>query len=162
MTNPSNEDAPSPAPGNEPSGGAPDREVPERGYDNDRVRTEKSLGNVSETHWSRSRKDLNQEELEFLRQKSQAPGVAEGGALRNHYCMECNGVIPLEYDSNESREGEPPEHCPHCGAETGGGVRMMFNWVEIDQAPGSDAKALMPFFIAIVLGLLGILWWIFS
>lgn len=134
-----------------------------RSYDPERVRTEKSFGVSDERHWAKARKELHQEELEFLREKSHAPGVAEGGALRNHYCMECNGVIPLEYDSRESAEAIPPEHCPHCGAALEGGIRMMFNWVEMDQVPGSDLRALLPFMIAglLFMGLLAWLLWAF-
>jgi hypothetical protein len=133
----------------------------EPAYDPERARTEDSLGVSNEGHWTQKRRGMHQEEIEFLRERSQAPGVEEGGALRNHYCMQCHGVIPLEYDSSESAEGRPPEHCPHCGAELEGGVRMMFNWVEIDQAPGSDMKALAPVLItaAVILVGLGILLW---
>ena len=53
-----------------------------------------SFGNMSEQHWSRARADSNQEALEYYRQRSKAPGVAEGGAARNFYCMHCDGVIP--------------------------------------------------------------------
>lgn len=136
---------------------------PPASYDPQRARTEKSFGVGGEAHWARERKDLHQDEIEFLRERSRAPGVAQGGALRNHYCMQCNGVIPLEYDSSDSAEGRPPEHCPHCGAELEGGVRMMFNWVEIDQPPGSDLKALLPFFVGGVVILLGlglVAWWL--
>lgn len=118
-----------------------------KSYDPERVRTEKSFGVDDDSHWSKARKELHAEEIEFLRERSQAPGVAEGGALRNHYCMNCNGVIPLEYDSSESAEALPIEHCPHCGAKLEGGVRMMFNWVEMDQVPGSDLRALLPFIV---------------
>lgn len=131
-----------------------ENELP-KSYDPERVKTDKSFGVTGDKHWATARAEMNQEEIEFLRERSRAPGVAEGGADRNHYCMECHGVIPLKYDSTQSREGEAPEHCPHCGAELGGGVRMMFNWVEMDQVPGSDAKALMPFFLGglLVLGI---------
>lgn len=108
---------------------------------------EKSFGNMSDRHWSRTREGLNEEALEHYRKRSRAPGVAEGGAARNHYCMECDGVVPLEYDS---RDATPtgPERCPHCGTQLDERVRAMFNWVEIDQVPGSDLKALLPFILA--------------
>jgi len=112
----------------------------------------KSFGNMSEVHWSRTREGLNEEALEHYRKRSRAPGVAEGGAARNHYCMECDGVVPLEYDSRDSTP-TGPESCPHCGAQLDERVRAMFNWVEIDQVPGSDARALLPFF---ALGLLAV------
>ena len=131
-----------------------------KAYDPERARTEKSFGVIGDKHWMKARADLNTDEIEFLRERSRAPGVADGGALRNHYCMECNGVIPLEYDSNQSREGQPPEFCPHCSAELEGGVRMMFNWVEIDQVHGSDARALLPFFVAGGVLLAALLWWL--
>ena len=146
-------------------GGDPEPPPKPESYDPGRVRTEKSLEAGGEGHWARSRKGLHEEELEFLRSKSSAPGVAEGGALRNHYCMECGGVIPLEYDSTESVEAKPPESCPHCGAALEGGVRMMFNWVEMDQVPGSDLKALLPFALGgmLAVALVGaVIWWILT
>ncbi|MFT7669408.1 MAG: hypothetical protein ACI8X5_002108 [Planctomycetota bacterium] len=134
-----------------------------KSYDSDRVREAKSFGVNDERHWATARKEMNLDEIEFLRERSRAPGVAEGGALRNHYCMECHGVIPLEYNSGESVEDLAPENCPHCGAELDGGVRMMFNWVEMDQIHGSDFRALLPFFVAgaVFLVLLGFLLWHF-
>ena len=45
-------------------------------------------------HWSRARKDSNQEALEYYRERSHAPGVEAGGGPRNFYCMRCDGVIP--------------------------------------------------------------------
>ena len=107
----------------------------------------KSFGNMSDAHWSRTRAGMNEEALEHYRNRSRAPGVAEGGASRNHYCMECDGVIALEYDSRDPAAG-PPTQCPHCGAELEPRVRAMFNWVEIDQVPGSDFRALLPFLVA--------------
>ncbi len=102
----------------------------------------------------RRRAELNSDALEHLRERSQAPGVAGGGADRNHYCMHCNGVLPLEYDSRQPAEaGAPSEFCPHCGAEVDQRVRAMFNWVEMDQVPGSDLKVLLPG-VLLLLGLL--------
>ena len=109
-------------------------------------RPAKSFGNMSEAHWSRSREGMNEEALEHYRARSRAPGVAGGGAARNHYCMSCDGVIPLEYDSRDPASG-PPSRCPHCGVELDAHVRAMFNWVEIDQVPGSDFRALLPFLV---------------
>lgn len=139
------------------------RAAEEPAYDPERARREKSYGVADERHWAKARRGLHEEEIEFLRERSRAPGVAEGGALRNHYCMECHGVIPLEYDSRESAEATPPENCPHCGAALEGGVRMMFNWVEMDQVPGSDLRALLPFFAAGIafLAILALLLWLF-
>ena len=134
-------------------------------YDVERVRKEKSLGVVSDSHWTRTRADLHHEELEFLRERSRAPGVAEGGAERNQYCMECHGVIPLHYDSRESAADAPTENCPHCGAEIDPAIRQMFNWVEIDQVPSSDLRALLPFALggmAIVFTLGMVLWWMLT
>jgi len=108
---------------------------------------------LGEDHWSKSRAGENEEALEYYRERSKAPGVAEGGGPRNHYCFECDGVIELEYDSREPSP-KTPESCPHCGAKLEGGARRMFNWVELDQPPASDARALMiPVLWA--LGLLG-------
>ncbi len=39
---------------------------------------------------------------------------------------------------------------------------MMFNWVEIDQVPGSDFKALLPFLIVGALVVLALLLWLLS
>jgi len=113
-----------------------------------------SWGNISEHHWSRSRKGMNEEALEYYRERSRAPGVAEGGSHRNHYCMSCNGVLPLEYDQ---RQPASKEHgtCPHCGAELESNVRAMFNWVEIDQVPSSDLRALAPILIGLVALIVG-------
>ena len=101
---------------------------------------------TDEDQWPRARAGRNREAVEFYRERSRAPGVAEGGAERNHYCMSCNGVIPLQYDQREPASG-PPEHCPHCGVQLDERVRAMFNWVEIDQVSGSDAKAILPFLL---------------
>lgn len=97
-------------------------------------RAEKSFGNMGPAHWSRARAGKNREALDYYRQRSRAPGVAEGGGARNHYCMECDGVIPFDH-------AEPG--CPHCGAELEGAVKRFFNWVEIDRPPPSDARALL-------------------
>lgn len=116
----------------------------------------------SDEQWPRSRAGRNDEALEYYRERSRAPGVAEGGAARNHYCMACNGVVPLEYDSRRPQDG-PPERCPHCGAELDARVRAMFNWVEIDQVPASDLRALLPFLmvglaLVVVAGVLAWRW----
>jgi hypothetical protein len=105
----------------------------------------KSWGNLSEHHWSRARRDANQEALEYYRERSRAPGVAEGGAARNMYCMECDGVVP-----------HAAERCPHCGAPIDDKVRRYFNWVEIDKPVESDAKPLLAV-AAIGVGLLVVL-----
>lgn len=140
-------------------------EEPRKSYDPERVRTDKSYGDVGDKHWSKARTELHHEEMEFLRERSRAPGVAEGGDLRNHYCMNCHGVIPLQYSMTDSAETIPEEHCPHCGVKLDGNVRMMFNWVEIDQVHGSDFKALLPFFLGglvVLVGLSALAWWIFA
>lgn len=114
----------------------------------------KSYGNISDDHWTRARKDENQEAIDYYRERSKAPGVAEGGGLRNHYCMACDGVIPTDHEGDA---------CPHCGAEIEGQTRRYFNWVEIDQPPESDLRALLPLALGAVavLALLGaLLWWI--
>jgi RNA polymerase subunit RPABC4/transcription elongation factor Spt4 len=95
--------------------------------------SEKSWGNLSDKHWSRARRDANQEALEYYRERSRAPGVAEGGAARNVYCMECDGVVP-----------HVAESCPHCGAAIDPKVRRYFNWVEIDKPAESDLRSLLP------------------
>jgi hypothetical protein len=112
-----------------------------------------SWGNVSDRHWSRARKGAHREQLEYYRERSRAPGVAEGGAERNFYCMECDGVVPFR---------DAPERCPHCGAAIDEHVRRYFNWVEIAEPGGSDARALAPLFAAGLLALLAaaaLLWW---
>lgn len=119
----------------------------------------KSYGNISEHHWSRARSGENQEALEYYRQRSHAPGVESGGGARNHYCMQCDGVIPMEH-----LESGATQVCPHCGAALDEHVKRYFNWVEIDEPPASDLRALLPF---LVLGLLLLIaaallaWWFF-
>jgi len=98
----------------------------------------KSYGNISDRHWTRSRKDSNQEALDYYRERSHAPGVAEGGGPRNFYCMECDGVIPAEHEGDT---------CPHCDASLEGVTRRYFNWVEIDEPPRSDLAALLPYLL---------------
>lgn len=109
-------------------------------------KTPPSFGNMSEAHWSRARRDANQEALEYYRQRSKAPGVAEGGGARNFYCMECAGVIPHE---------PPLENCPHCGAAIEAGARRYFNWVETNEPPKSDAASLGPLLLIVLAVLLG-------
>jgi hypothetical protein len=108
----------------------------------------KSFGNMSEAHWSRARKDSNPEAMEYLRGRSRAPGVAEGGAERNFYCMQCDGVIP---------HAPVRETCPHCGASLDESVRRYFNWVEMNDPPKSDLRALLPPLLGgiVLLALLG-------
>ena len=98
----------------------------------------KSYGNMSEHHWSKTRGERNREAIDYYRERSRAPGVAEGGEARNFYCMSCDGVIPHD------REGA----CPHCGAPIEGRTRRYFNWVEIDEPGTGDFAALLPFLLA--------------
>ena len=105
----------------------------------------KSFGNMSEHHWSRARRESNQEALEYYRERSQAPGVAEGGSERNFYCMECAGVIP---------HAPTPAACPHCGVAIEGGVRRYFNWVEMNEPPKSDLASLWPSLVLALVALL--------
>jgi hypothetical protein len=117
--------------------------------------TRPSWGNISEHHWSRARRGANEEALEYYRARSRAPGVAEGGAERNFYCMECDGVIP---------HSPPVERCPHCGAALDDSVRRYFNWVEIDRPVESDLRALLPLLLAVLVVLvalaLGLVAWL--
>jgi hypothetical protein len=113
----------------------------------------KSFGNIGDDHWTRTRKDANAEDIEYLRERSKAPGVAEGGEARNFYCMECEGVIPFE-------EGDVT--CPHCGVEVRGTSRRYFNWVEIDTPPESDFAALLPYAVALLLLTSLLVLWYFS
>ena len=99
---------------------------------------------LPQDHWSRTRTERNAAEVEYLRAKSRVPGMEGDVAERNHYCMECGGVLPLLYDRNRPADRAASEHCPHCGAELDANVRAMFNWVEIDQVPSSDAAAVLP------------------
>ena len=132
----------------------------------DDSRSGKTVGSWSfddERHWSRLRHGKNQEAMDYYRQRSKAPGVAEGGGVRSSYCLECEGVIPLEYDQRIEAELETGQVCPHCGAPVDPRVRRMFNWVEIDQPPPSDIAPLLPYifgFMAIVATML--LLWIFG
>jgi hypothetical protein len=112
-----------------------------------------SFGNMGPDHWSRARAGENEEALEYYRERSRAPGVAEGGAERNHYCMHCDGVIPFDLALT---------HCPHCGREMEGGAKRYFNWVELNEPPKSDVGALLLFgggVAAVILVLVGVVWW---
>lgn len=104
---------------------------------------------MSDHHWSRTRGERNREAIDYYRERSQAPGVAEGGEARNSYCMECDGVIP--WDDFQGEE------CPHCGASLEGSVRRYFNWVEIDRTPTADRTAalLATLIVVAVLGVIG-------
>ena len=107
---------------------------------------------MSEHHWSRARAGTNEEALEYYRERSRAPGVADGGAERNFYCMDCDGVIPHDHAG---------PGCPHCGAKLEGMARRYFNWVEIDRPPASDAGPLLKLALVVlgVLLLVGLLVW---
>ena len=99
----------------------------------------------------RSRDERNVEALEYYRRRSKAPGVAEGGTERNFYCMECDGVIPF---------GAALERCPHCDAPIDERVKRYFNWVEINDPPPSDAKALLPWIAMAGLAVLALVAWL--
>ncbi len=101
---------------------------------------------MSEHHWSKTRGERNRDAIDYYRERSKAPGVAEGGDARNFYCMECDGVIP--WDDFEGHA------CPHCGAAIDGNTRRYFNWVEIDRTPASDRTALF-LALGIALAILG-------
>jgi hypothetical protein len=115
----------------------------------------KSFGNMGPDHWSRARAGANAEALDYYRQRSQAAGVREGGGARNHYCMDCDGVIPFEHQGDA---------CPHCGATQTGDSRRYFNWVEIDRPPPSDLRALLPVVglgaLGLTLVVLALVWWL--
>jgi len=97
---------------------------------------------MSEHHWSKTRGERNRDAIDYYRERSKAPGVAEGGDARNFYCMECDGVIPWDDFTGDS--------CPHCGSVIAGSARRYFNWVEIDRTPSADRTA---FFLAISIAL---------
>lgn len=105
---------------------------------------------LPDDHWSRSRTERNREEIEYLRSKSRVPGMDGEIAERNHYCMECGGVLPLRYHRADAADRARAETCPHCGASLEGNVRAMFNWVEIDQVHSSDAAAVLPIALAVL------------
>ena len=110
---------------------------------------------MSDDHWSRSRRDANEEALDYYRQRSQAPGVAEGGGPRNFYCMACDGVVPADHEGSS---------CPHCAEPIEGRTRRYFNWVEIDEPPRGDAGPVFVIGLAVmtvIVVLLALLaWWI--
>lgn len=114
---------------------------------------EGSWGPISERHWTRARAGQNAEALEYYRERSKAPGVREGGDVRNFYCMECDGVIP--YQSG-------PVQCPHCGARVEPGLRRYFNWVEMELPAPSDKRFLLGVAAAgvFVLGAVGAIVWL--
>jgi hypothetical protein len=105
---------------------------------------------MDEHHWSRTRGERNREAIEYYRERSKAPGVAEGGGPRNFYCMACDGVIEFDF---------PGGRCPHCDASLDGVAKRYFNWVEIDQPPASDLRALLPLLLALLVGV-GLLAWL--
>jgi ribosomal protein L37E len=107
---------------------------------------------MSDRHWSRARAGTNEEALAYYRQRSKAPGVAEGGAARNYYCMRCDGVIAFDHAGTS---------CPHCGAPLEGQSKRYFNWVEINEPPASDFRSLLPFLVGglVALVLAGLLVW---
>lgn len=107
----------------------------------------KSFGPMSPAHWSRARAGENAEALAYLRERSKAPGVADGGAERNFYCMKCAGVIPFDLSATA---------CPHCGEPLDEKARRYFNWVEINEPPRSDLAALLPIAAVSVLVFLGL------
>jgi hypothetical protein len=114
-----------------------------------------SYGNISDQHWSRARRDANREAIDYYRERSKAPGVAEGGGARNFYCMKCDGVIPHE---------PPVTACPHCGAEVDPHVKRYFNWVEMGEPASSDLRALLPILLAgaavLLAALVFAMWWL--
>lgn len=131
----------------------PAREVPDGAPD--AAKAPPSFGPMSDHHWSKARAEHNQEAMEYLRWRSKAPGVESGGAERNHYCMQCHGVIPLQYDQRQPADGAPSQ-CPHCGAALEQRVRAMFNWVEMDQPPAADTGLKWAFVGILVFVLVGV------
>ncbi len=125
------------------------------------LKSDHSWGEMSDEHWSRTRGDRNDEVIEYYRSRGEAPGVESGGAVRNHYCMKCDGIIPLSYFQMRPADNEE-RHCPHCGVKLDQRIHRMFNWVEIDQPPGSDLKVLMPVIIVAVVVLAALAWWLFA
>jgi hypothetical protein len=112
-----------------------------------------SFGNMSDDHWSRARAGTNEEAVEYYRERSRAPGVKEGGSERNFYCMKCDGVISHD---------PMPKVCPHCGESTEEAAKRYFNWVEINEPPRSDARALMAPVLWVMTGvgvLCVVVWW---
>ncbi|MCA9003433.1 MAG: hypothetical protein KDB61_16025, partial [Planctomycetes bacterium] len=99
------------------------------------AKPKKSFGNMGPDHWTQAREDANGEDIACYRERSRAPGVAQGGGSRNFYCMECDGVIPSD---------PPQKTCPHCGVAIRGEVGRHFDRVEIATPPASDWKALRP------------------
>jgi len=98
----------------------------------------KSYGNMSPDHWSKTRDERNRAAIDYYRERSKAPGVAEGGSARNFYCMNCDGVIPHDHVGDE---------CPHCGTSLDERSKRYFNWVEIDEPAQGDFKAVLPFLV---------------
>ena len=112
-----------------------------------------SWGAMSERHWSRTRADSNREALDYYRERSRAPGVAEGGSHRNFYCMKCDGVIPYY---------EQHQRCPHCGEPIDETVRRYFNWVETDFPRRRDVGLLWIGALAALLAAAGLAYWILA
>ena len=136
-----------------PSVRRPDAGVANLGLMPPSDKPKKSYGNMSEHHWSKTRGERNKEAIDYYRERSKAPGVAEGGEARNFYCMACDGVVPFDHEE---------EGCPHCGEPIEGRTRRYFNWVEIDEAPSSDLKALMPYFLGALVIFVLVVWGLWS
>ncbi|TAJ17858.1 MAG: hypothetical protein EPO68_08740 [Planctomycetota bacterium] len=140
---------PQPPPADDAASGPQRRDAPRKaGYTQ-----QGSWGPISDRHWTRARAGQNEEALEYYRERSKAPGVAEGGDVRNFYCMECDGVIPYQSGAVD---------CPHCGARVEPGVRRYFNWVEMEMPAPSDRRFLIGVAVAglLVLGVIGLVLWL--
>ncbi|MFT5286832.1 MAG: hypothetical protein ACI8TQ_003005 [Planctomycetota bacterium] len=124
------------------------------------LKSDHSWGDMTDEHWSKTRGDRNDEVFEYLRSRGEAPGVESGGATRNHYCMKCDGIIPLSYFQMQPAD-KVERHCPHCGVKLDNRIHRMFNWVEIDQPHDSDLKAfLVPILVIATICLGGLIWWL--
>jgi hypothetical protein len=135
---------------------SPPDQAPREGAEAASASTGPSWGAMSERHWSKTRKDSNREALDYYRERSKAPGVAEGGAERNFYCMRCDGVIPFETKAVT---------CPHCGEALDEHVKRYFNWVEIGEPPASDFLPLLKVAalgFGALLVLVVLVWWWWS
>lgn len=111
---------------------------------------------VDDGYRGRARAERNREALEYYRERSRRPGVAEGGKERNFYCMECEGVVPHDQVNGA---------CPHCGAEIDPRVRRYFNWVELDTPPEGDAGPILrlaALVLAIAAGAAFFAWWLLT
>ena len=118
----------------EPPGGAPLEERPNGSS------SQRSYGNMSEHHWSKTRGERNREAIDYYRERSRAPGVEEGGGPRTSTAWTATGSSPTTRGSARARTVARSSTARSGGTSTG--------W-EIDRPPASDLRALLPWMVLV-------------